>query len=266
MPPCLASRPPHPRDPTRGRASPAPLRTPPRRPGPCATRTRATSGASVQHSSSKPQRLICLVYSPATRTAQHTHTQTRERSRAQLSQPHGASGGGHRAARLPNVAALPLPRTTPHSSPWRLSSRVDDYKLKSYKRRSVREDDMCQASSVSSEVPGVARCPTAILANLSSWRTSQMRSAAQHNADNICRRPHASLQQVSEMLNVRSMSMLPRCSLAKECVQPPCGAQHWRQSAWSGRSATLNRPPSRGLSRARALLAASNRGGVMIRT
>ena len=91
---------------------------------------------------------------------------------------------------------------------------------------------------------GCARCPTAILACLSSWRTSQMRSAAQHDADNICRRPHAGSRQDSAMLNVRSMSMLPWCSLAKECVQPPCGAQHWRQSAWSGRSATLNRPPS----------------------
>ena len=68
--------------------------------------------------------------------------------------------------------------------------------------------------------------------------------AAQHDADNICRRPHAGSRQDSAMLNVRSMSMLPWCSLAKECVQPPCGAQHWRQSAWSGRSATLNRPPS----------------------
>ena len=93
-----------------------------------------------------------------------------------------------------------------------------------------------------------------------------MRSAAQHDADNICRRPHAGSRQDSAMLNVRSMPMLPRCSLAKECVQPPCGAQHWRQLAWSGDRATLNRPPSRGLSRARALLAASNRGGVMIRT
>ena len=87
-----------------------------------------------------------------------------------------------------------------------------------------------------------------------------MRSAAQHDADNICRRPHAGSRQDSAMLNVRSMSMLPRYSLAKECVQPPCGAQHWRQSAWSCESATLNRPPSRGLSRARALVAVGNRG------
>ena len=84
--------------------------------------------------------------------------------------------------------------------------------------------------------------------------------AAQHDADNICHRPHAGSRQDSAMLNVRSMSMLPRCSLAKECVQPPCGAQHWRQSAWSCESATLNRPPSRGLSRARALVAVGNRG------
>ena len=137
---------------------------------------------------------------------------------------------------------------------------------RSQERRSVREDDRCQASSVSSEVPGVARCPTAILASLSSWRTSQMRSAAQHDADNICRRPHAGSRQDSAMLNVGSMSMLPRCSLAKECVQPPCGAQKWRQSALSGKSATLNRPPSRGLSRARALVAGQQQGGVMIRT
>ena len=73
---------------------------------------------------------------------------------------------------------------------------------------------------MSSEVPGVSRCPTAIFASLSSYRTSQMRSAAQHNADNICRRPHAGLRQVSEMLNVRSMSVWPRYILAKECVQP----------------------------------------------
>lgn len=73
------------------------------------------AGRVCSHSSSKPQRLICLVYSPATHT--HSNTQTREKSRAQLSQPHGASGGGHRAARLPNVAALPLPRATPRSSP-----------------------------------------------------------------------------------------------------------------------------------------------------
>ena len=38
----------------------------------------------------------------------------------------------------------------------------------------------------------------------------QMRSAAQHDADNICRRPHAGSRQDSAMLNVRSMSMLPR--------------------------------------------------------
>ena len=73
------------------------------------------AGRVCSHSSSKPQRLICLVYSPATHT--HSNTQTREKSRAQLSQPHGASGGGHRAARLPNVAVLPLPRATPRSSP-----------------------------------------------------------------------------------------------------------------------------------------------------
>eukprot|EP00964_Phaeocystis_antarctica_P165176 scaffold144703_cov139-Phaeocystis_antarctica.AAC.2 len=45
------------------------------------------------------------------------HTDKREVASRTLSQPHGASGGGHRAARLPNVAALPLPRATPRPSP-----------------------------------------------------------------------------------------------------------------------------------------------------
>ena len=77
------------------------------------------AGRVCSHSPSKPQRLICLVYSPATRTAQHTHTDKRDVASTTLSATRSLG-------RWPPSCAAPerrrLAAAARHAAP--LSSRV----------------------------------------------------------------------------------------------------------------------------------------------